>query len=68
MDSLNCIEMFNTLSAQEGYNDILLFTVHILISSNISLHVFHIPGHDNMIADALSHHLPAAAVALLPEL
>ena len=67
-DSLNCVEMFNMLSPQEGYNDIPLFTVRILISSNISLYVFHIPGHDNTIVDALSCHLPAAAIALLPRL
>ena len=51
-NSLNCVNMFNTLSTQEGYNDILLFTVCILISLNISLCVFHIPGHDNTVADA----------------
>jgi len=54
MDSLNCINIFNTLSAHDRYNDVLLFTMHILISYNISLHVFHIPGHDNTIADTLS--------------
>jgi len=36
-DSLNCMEMFNSLHAQDGYNDILLFTVCILISTGISL-------------------------------
>jgi len=54
MDSLNCIDMFNSLHAQEGYNNILLFTVCILISMKISLHVFHIPGADNSVVDALS--------------
>ena len=45
-DSLNCVDMFNTLSAKEGYNNILLFVVRILMSSKISLRVFHIPGPD----------------------
>jgi len=31
-DSLNCVDMFNMLSAKEGYNDILLFVVRILMS------------------------------------
>jgi len=37
MDSLNCIEMFNSLCVLDGYNDILLFTVHTLIVMYISL-------------------------------
>src|SRR5882672_10125845 len=67
-DSLNCINMFNTLHAHEGYNDILLFTIHILISSKISLCVFHIPSTDNIVADALSHHLLGTALTLSPGL
>jgi len=63
-DSLNSVEMFNTLNAQDGYKDILLFTVHILMTCNISLCMFHIPGTDNVIADALSRHLPGSAVRL----
>ena len=34
-----------------------LFAMHILMAMKISLHVFHIPGADNFIADALLHHL-----------
>ena len=68
MDSLNCINIFNTLSAHDRFNDVLLFTMHILISYNISLHVLHIPGDDNTIADTLSWHLPHMALALLPKL
>jgi len=64
-DSLNCIEMFNTFSTQDGYNELQDFIVHILMSSNISLHVFHIPSTDNITADALSHHLPGSAAHLL---
>src|SRR5882724_6806699 len=67
-DSLNCVDMFNSLRAQEGYNDILLFVVQILISSKISLRVFHIPGTDNCIADALSRHLFNMALTLSPGL
>jgi len=62
------MEMFNSLHAQDGYNDILLFTVHILISTGISLRVFHIPGMDNSVADALSQHLPETAITLSPGL
>ena len=67
-DSLNRIEMFNTLKALPGYNDILLFVMRILITMGISLRVFHIPGADNITADALLHNLPGAATASLPGL
>ena len=62
-DSLNCIEMFNSLSAKEGYNKILLFVMRILIASNISLHVFQVPGTDNVVTDVLSRNLPKVAAA-----
>jgi len=67
-DSLDCVEMFNSLSAQEGYNELLLFSVCILMSTNILLCIFHIPGADNVIADALSHHLLGSTAQLLPGL
>jgi len=53
-DLLNCVDMFNTLHAQDGYNDILLFIVCILISLKLSLCVFHLPGADNIVANAPS--------------
>jgi len=56
--------MFNSLQAQDGYNNILLFTVCILTSMSISLHVFHIPSSDNLVADTLSHHLPSTIMWL----
>jgi len=67
-DSLNCMEMFNSLRALNGYNNILLFSVRILLSTKISLRVFHVPGSDNLVADALSRHLPSTAIALSPGL
>jgi len=67
-DSLNCVEMFNSLSAEDSFNELLLFSVCILMSTNILLCVFHIPGVDNVIADALSPHLLGSAAQLLPGL
>jgi len=60
--------MFNSLRAQMGYNEILLFVMRILITSGISLCVFHVPGADNLTADALSCNLPGAALSSLPNL
>jgi len=67
-NSLNCIDMFNSLHAQEGYSDILLFTVCMIISTKISLRIFHIPGTDNAVANALSQQLLATTINLLPGL
>ncbi|KAF8585603.1 hypothetical protein K439DRAFT_1615876 [Ramaria rubella] len=53
-DSLNTIEMFHSLKALEGYNDLLLYAMRILLLSRISLRVAHISGKDNTVADALS--------------
>ena len=49
-----------------GYNDILLFIMQLLITMSISLRVFHVPGADNVTADALSCNLPRAAASSLP--
>ena len=67
-DSLNCVEMFNSLSTLEGYNKILFFVMRILITMKISLCVFHFPSADNVVADTLSQNLLGAAVSSLPGL
>jgi len=56
-DSLDMVEMFHSLKALERYSDLLLFAVRILLSSHISLRVFHIDGINNIVADALSRTL-----------
>lgn len=53
-DNSNSVDMFNTLSAQPDKNEILVAAVDIVIQYNIDLRVFHIPGEDNIVADALS--------------
>ena len=67
-DSLNTIEMFNSLRSTDGYTELLLFAMRILLTSGIALHVFHIPSTDNFIADALSHQLLTTAASYLPGL
>ena len=67
-DSLNTVEMFNSLHMLARYNELLLFTMCLLIATKISLYVFHIPGADNFIADALSHHLITLMASMLPRL
>ena len=53
-DSSNMFDMINTLHALPAYNPILVTSVDLLISTNIQLHVFHIPRNNNKVADALS--------------
>ena len=57
--------MFNSLRAQSGYNDILLFVMHILVALGISFCIFHVPSAYNLTADALSPNLPGAALSSL---
>ena len=46
--------MFNSLKAQPQYNSLLTTVVNLLLLSHIQLHIFHIPGEHNVVADALS--------------
>jgi len=56
-DSMNTVEMFNSMRANPGYNTILMEAVDALIDMRVSLRVFHISGKENTIADALSHSM-----------
>ena len=47
--------MFNTLHASPLLNPILLTAVNLQVKFDVQLHVFHVPGVWNGIADALSH-------------
>ncbi|KAF8583650.1 DNA/RNA polymerase [Ramaria rubella] len=67
-DSLDSVEMFHSLRARTGYNNILLFTVRLLTQTHISLRVFHIPGVENTVADVLLRGLLQFIVALHPGL
>jgi hypothetical protein len=53
-DNSNTVSMFNSLRASELYNSLLLWAVDKLIHSGTDLHVFHVSGQYNIIADALS--------------
>ena len=60
--------MFNSLQSTDGYMELLLFTMCVLLNSRIALCVVHIPSTDNFIADALSHQLLTATASYLPGL
>lgn len=67
-DNSNTVDIFHSLRSLPPYNDLLKFTVSLLIKFNISLRVVHVPGVDNGIADALSRFDNARALAACPGL
>jgi hypothetical protein len=67
-DNSNTANIFHFLRAQPPYNDLLKFTVSLLLQHHISLRVMHLPGIDNVIANCLSRFDNARAIAACPRL
>ncbi|KIJ28303.1 hypothetical protein M422DRAFT_105483, partial [Sphaerobolus stellatus SS14] len=67
-DSLDSVEMFHSLRAKDGYNELLLLVVQQLMTCRISLRVCHVAGANNTIADALSRGLFDLARQLVPHI
>ena len=67
-DNTNTVDIFHSLRARPAYNELLKFTVSLLIKHNISLRVVHVPGVDNIIADSLSRFENTKALAACPGL
>jgi len=67
-DNLNSIQIFNSLSCLPAYNHLLHRSVDILLANDLQLRVLHIPGDDNVIADALSQCRFSSALNIIPEL
>ncbi|TFY74939.1 hypothetical protein EWM64_g9073, partial [Hericium alpestre] len=67
-DNTNTVDLFNTLHAQPQYNSLLLYAVDRLLASGIDLHVQHLPGSSNGVADTLSCFQIDRALALHPGL
>ena len=65
---MNMVEMFHLLSSLPGYNNLLMLTVGLLIPSLSSLQVLHVPGAENLVADALSRGLFKVTLSLHPRL
>jgi hypothetical protein len=53
-DNMNTVDLFDRLRASSKYNPLLIATIDVLISRQISLRVAHVPGEQNIIADAIS--------------
>jgi hypothetical protein len=67
-DNTNTVDIFHSLRSLPAYNNLLKYTVSLLINFNISLRVVHIPGEDNDIADALSRFDNVRALRACPDL
>lgn len=67
-DNSNTVDMFHSLRAQPKYNGILTSATDLLLAHKAQLRVIHIPGVQNIVADALSRFDNAAAVAADPDL
>ena len=53
-DNANTVDMFRSLRCLPAYNPLLKSAVDVLIKHDLSLRVLHVPGENNVIADALS--------------
>jgi hypothetical protein len=53
-DNSNTVAIFDSLRAKPIYNSLLLSAVDVLLGYGVDLRVEHIPGQQNVIADALS--------------
>lgn len=67
-DNTNTVDIFHSLRSLPPYNNLLKFTVSLLLKFNMSLRVEHISGVDNVIADALSRFENTKAVTACPGL
>jgi hypothetical protein len=67
-DNSNTVDIFHSLRALPSYNDLLKFTVSLLLKYDISLRVLHVPGVDNIVADSLSRFENTKALAECPGL
>ena len=53
-DNTNTVDIFRSLRCLPPYNRLLKTAVDILIQKDYSLRVLHVPGEQNVVADALS--------------
>jgi hypothetical protein len=67
-DNSNTVDIFRSLHCKPPYNDLLKFTVALLLKHNMSLRVVHMPGVDNAVANSLSWFENVRAHAACPGL
>lgn len=68
MDNANTVDIFRSLRCLPPYNLLLHAAVDILIQHDYSLRVLHVPGDQNVVADALSRVQFSVALRAEPDL
>jgi hypothetical protein len=68
-DNFNTVHLLNSLKcSNEKFNKILKSSIDILIETGIDLRVLHVPGTENVVADALSRKNFHIALDAAPQL
>ncbi len=67
-DSMNTVDMFNTLAPEPLFILLMIRAVEIMMDHGVDIRVVHIPRVENHVADALSRSLLDAAHAICPDL
>jgi hypothetical protein len=67
-DNFSAVAMFNSLRALPEYNCLLKTSIDIILDCHFDLRVFHVPGVENEVADALSRGDLVRALQIHPKL
>ena len=67
-DNANTVDIFRSFRCLPPYNHLLKAAVDVLILNDFSLRVLHVPGEENIVADALSRVQFSVALANEPDL
>ncbi len=65
---MNTVEIWHSLAPQGNNILLMLYAVEVMMDHNIDIRVVHIPGSENLIADALSRSLFDTAINHEPAL
>ncbi|GBE85275.1 hypothetical protein SCP_0704620 [Sparassis crispa] len=67
-NNTNMVALFNMLRALPAYNDITKSAMDVLLQDDAQLCVVHIPGKENVMADALSRKRFELVMELIPKI
>jgi hypothetical protein len=67
-DNMNSVYMFNSCHAKPPYNSLLISSINVCTRSSLDVHVHHVAGENNTIADAISRKKFTLALKLIPNL
>ena len=67
-DSMNTVDIFNTLAPEPNLTPLMMRAVEVMMEKGVDVHVIHIPGVENVVADALSRSLFNTARGIRPNL